>query len=117
MSATPESTAESGSKRRRVVRAMIAASVVLPAPGGPQSTSEGVSSRSIMPRSGLPGPTTSSWPDEVIEGRRAHPRREWCGPRSGSDGAARQARLIPLEQVGLEAGRKAARTAAAHTPV
>ena len=61
-SATPAVTAETGSKWERVRPAMRLARVVLPEPGGPQSSSEGIWSASMARRRTRPGPTTWPWP-------------------------------------------------------
>ena len=67
-----------------VMCAMIFASVVLPVPGGPQKTSEPVSSRSTCVRSGLPGTDQVLLPDELLESTRAHAvgQRTWSVGRA-----------------------------------
>ena len=59
---TVADTAESSSNSAPVVLATMRASVVLPEPGGPKSTSDGTRSASIARRSARPGPITCSWP-------------------------------------------------------
>ena len=90
----PAATAESATKRVGAAgldAASSRASVVLPVPGGPQSTSEGREPDSSSERSGAPGatrwrcPTTSS----SVRGRirsasGAPPRARSCGAASGN---------------------------------
>src|SRR5574341_1282588 len=61
-------------------RAMIVPRVVLPVPGGPQSTSERISPRSIILRKGFPGPTKCSWPtySSSVRGRRRSAKGGRC---------------------------------------
>ena len=61
-SATPEPTALTGLKWPRLTDAISRASVVLPVPGGPQSTMDGMRSASMLLRSARPGPTRCSCP-------------------------------------------------------
>ena len=63
----PLSTALNGMNSQRVSRAISRARLVLPTPGGPQRITELSSSRSICRRSGLPGPSTCSWPGEFVQ--------------------------------------------------
>ena len=71
-SPTPAVTAEIGSKCDFVWAAMMRASVVLPLPGGPQKIIDGTWSDSMRRRSSRSSPTRCSWPDELVEGARAH---------------------------------------------
>src|SRR3989442_11750919 len=70
-SATPEATADTGSKCELVIAAMMRARVVLPVPGGPQKISEGSRSSSMARRSNRPSPTRCSWPTNCssLDGR------------------------------------------------
>jgi len=72
ISLIPESTALKEMKSDLVSRAMRRARVVLPQPGGPQSSMEPMWSDSICLRSGLPGPRSFFLADEFVEGARAH---------------------------------------------
>ena len=62
MSLTPEVTADSSTKRRRVARLTTVASVVFPVPGGPHSSSAMGASSSTSRRSGLPSPSRCRCP-------------------------------------------------------
>ena len=62
MSLMPESTALKAMKRARVMVAMRRAIVVFPVPGGPQRMIDCSASRSIAPRSGCPGASSSCCP-------------------------------------------------------
>ena len=61
-SLTPAETAETSTKRRSVCWLTIAAMVVLPVPGGPQSSSDIDWSPSIRRRSGDPARAAAAWP-------------------------------------------------------
>ena len=80
MSATPAITALIVSKCDFVPRAMTAARLVLPVPGGPQRISEESRSASMARRRSWPGPTISSWPKYSVERARAHPGGERLVP-------------------------------------
>ena len=60
---TPAVTAESGSNALLVAPATSRAIVVLPVPGGPQSTTDESRSASMSTRSGRPGPRRCCWPN------------------------------------------------------
>ena len=76
-SATPEETAETGSKWERVRPAMMRARVVLPEPGGPQRTIEGgsVGLDRLAQEAALADDVLLA--DELVEG---------CGPHAGGEG-------------------------------
>ena len=57
MSFTPDTTAESASKRHPGEDPSSRANVVFPVPGGPQRIIEGMSSLAIRPRSALSSPS------------------------------------------------------------
>ncbi len=59
---TPSVTALKTSKALSVWRAKSRAKVVLPQPGGPQSTMLPIAPRSIALRKGFPVPSKCSWP-------------------------------------------------------
>ena len=59
---TPAVTADSSRNRRRVLRAITIASVVLPVPGGPQRTALSGASPSTSRRIGAPGPSRCCCP-------------------------------------------------------
>jgi hypothetical protein len=86
ISLMPESTALKAMNSERVSRAINRASVVLPQPGGPHRIIEPISSRAICVRSGLPGPSSASWPtnSSIVRGR----MRSASG-RSASDSSSR----------------------------
>src|SRR5690606_10996550 len=58
----PSLTAEISTNRRAVTWLTTVASVVLPVPGGPHSTSDIGASRSTSCRIGVPGPSRWAWP-------------------------------------------------------
>ena len=94
----PESTALKGTNSDRVRFAMIRASVVLPQPGGPQSSREPSSSRSICVRRGFPGASKSSWPrnSSSVRGR-------ILSAKGNQDEAARE---LSISQSLLDRSRK-----------
>ena len=107
---TPALTAESVSNAFALTPATSRAIVVLPVPGGPQSTTDESRSDSIRTRSGLPGPSRCCWPttSSSVRGRsRAasgarlrepllHRRRKQIRPRRH----ARRLRRPPPHQIG-----------------
>ena len=68
-------TQRSSSNSAPVRSATMRAIVVFP-PGGPKRIIEGGRSCSIARRSAEPSPRTWLWPDEVVQGRRAHAHGE-----------------------------------------
>src|SRR3989304_2300856 len=87
--ATPEETAETGSKWERVRPAMMRARVVLPEPGGPQRTIEGGSPASIALRRRRPSPTICSWPTNSSRGRGRMRAASGAWPAAGGAGGGR----------------------------
>ena len=57
--------------------------MVLPVPGGPQSSADVSRSDSTRRRSGRPGPTRCAWPDDVVDRARAKTCGEWCARQLG----------------------------------
>ena len=80
----PASTALNDTNLARVSSATSRASVVLPVPGGPQRMIDCSRSRSIISRSGRPGPITLVLSHYLVEGARPHALGEWHG--AGVDG-------------------------------
>src|SRR5688572_14954056 len=80
MSLMPLLVAENVTKRARVVRAMIRASVVFPEPGGPQKIMDGMRSASMALRRKRPGESSSSRP--TISSRLRGRRRSASGASS-----------------------------------
>ncbi len=97
ISLMPLITAEKGTNSDLVFRAMIRASVVFPQPGGPHSSREPKSSRSICVRSGFPGPSRSSCPmnSSSVRGRMRSARGL---PARGSSSAS-MVRKSPKSQI------------------
>src|SRR4051795_2799875 len=88
-SLTPESSAESWTNCRLVASEMTCASVVLPVPGGPYSTSDIGSSDSTSRRSGARGPSRCCWPTTSSSARgRMRTARGAPGSAEGSSAGA-----------------------------
>ena len=96
MSLTPAITAESCMNSASARRAISRASVVLPVPGGPQRISECSWPFSSAWRSGLPGPSTCSWPTNSSSVR---------GRMRSASGRKRIVRRRVAQQVRLPPGR------------
>jgi hypothetical protein len=73
-------TADSSRKRPRVERAMSIASVVLPVPGGPHSTTDSGRVALDEPAQRRAAGQQVALADDLVEGARAHPHREGGHP-------------------------------------
>ncbi len=85
---TPDSTADSVTKRAPASVAITRASVVLPVPGGPHRISDGSSFASSARRSSFPGPSSCSCPTNSasdvgrIRSASGCPRRSFAAARA-----------------------------------
>ena len=93
-SLTPAVTADSCSKALAVVPATARASVVLPVPGGPHSSTEDSRSCSTSRRSGRPGPSSCGCPttSSIVRGRSRAASGAWLRRRSSAAAQNRSSR-------------------------